>query len=241
VAFSRRTHLSIKFRKYELKFEFDGKLLAIKTMGRSYSKLPNPVSNDQSADWWAISAGLFCSLATFSILIILGTLIIPDLSCCGLNVTTTLSLLFTIFVEATSIFIGAYTAARFSITSEPMLPSEARSRNGWHGLAVWGTYYFIGALIANWITVGGILGLVNNPASSAITYDIVDDTPREESRAANQYEAPTKEPQRTVLTDQVTSKRFLSLVKFITLITFILNGLIAWHGAILGGKSTQKT
>jgi hypothetical protein len=202
-------------------------------------KLPNSFPKDQSADWWAIAAGLFCSLVTFAILITLGTLIIPALSCCSLNVRTTESLLFTVFVEATSIFVGAYTAARFSIGSSLISTSEARLRFGWHGLAVWGTYYLIGAVLANWITIGGILGLVSNSVPSfPITYDIADDT-RAESRRANQNEAPPKELQRTMVT-QETSNNFLTLVKFITLTTFILNGILAWHGAILGGISRPK-
>jgi hypothetical protein len=129
-------------------------------------------SSQHYVDWGAIVAGVFIAMAISSVFFAFGSAI-------GLSVTSfhpnesapVIGLaiaagLWLLWVEVSSFMGGAYVTGRMRRRIGDTKGHEVEMRDGVHGLIVWGVNIVIGTLVASWITLAGISGVVSTASNT---------------------------------------------------------------------------
>jgi hypothetical protein len=74
--------------------------------------------------------------------------------------------LWLLWVQVSSFIGGAYVTGRMRRRIGDAKGHEVEMRDGVHGLIVWGVNIVIGALVASWVTLAGISGVVSTASNS---------------------------------------------------------------------------
>src|SRR5436190_3557307 len=128
-------------------------------------------TNAHYVDWGAIFAGVFVSIAISSLFLAFGSAIGLSLTSFqpGQSVPVTgmviAAALWLLWVQISSFLGGGYVAGRMRRIGDGK-PHEVEMRDGAHGLIVWAVNIVIGAVLAGWITLAGVSGLVSTAANS---------------------------------------------------------------------------
>jgi hypothetical protein len=153
-------------------------------------------TNAHYVDWGAIFAGVFVSIAISSLFLAFGSAIGLSLTSFqpGESVPVTgmviAAALWLLWVQISSFLGGGYVAGRMRRRIGDGKPHEVEMRDGAHGLIVWAVNIVIGAVLAGWITLAGVSGLVSTAANSGAMDYYADRLMRIEGVAGNQAAAP---------------------------------------------------
>ncbi|MEP7173877.1 MAG: hypothetical protein ABI705_10360 [Aestuariivirga sp.] len=128
--------------------------------------------NTNYVDWGAIFAGVFVAIAVSSVFLAFGSAIGLSMTSfhpgesapvVGLLIAAGLWLL---WVQISSFIGGAYVTGRMRCRIGDAKPYEVTIRDGTHGLIVWAVNIVIGAVLAGWITIAGVSGVVSTASKS---------------------------------------------------------------------------
>ena len=123
-------------------------------------------------DWGAIFAGVFVAIAISSVFLAFGSAIGLSLTSfhpaesapvTGLVIAAGLWLL---WVQISSFIGGAYVTGRMRRRIGDAKAHEVTMRDGTHGLIMWAVNIVIGVVLAGWITIAGVSGVVSTAANS---------------------------------------------------------------------------
>jgi hypothetical protein len=123
-------------------------------------------------DWGAIFAGVFVAIAISSVFLAFGSAIGLSLTSfhpaesapvTGLVIAAGLWLL---WVQISSFIGGAYVTGRMRRRIGDAKAHEVTIRDGAHGLIVWAVNIVIGVVLAGWITIAGVSGVVSTASNS---------------------------------------------------------------------------
>jgi hypothetical protein len=123
-------------------------------------------------DWGAIFAGVFVAIAISSVFLAFGSAIGLSLTSfrpaesapvTGLVIAAGLWLL---WVQISSFIGGAYVTGRMRRRIGDAKAHEVTMRDGAHGLIMWAVNIVIGAVLAGWITIAGVSGVVSTASNS---------------------------------------------------------------------------
>lgn len=123
-------------------------------------------------DWGAIFAGVFVAIAISSVFLAFGSAI-------GLSLTSFRSAesapviglviaagLWILWVQISSFIGGAYVTGRMRCRIGDAQPHEVTMRDGAHGLIMWAVNIVIGSVLAGWIAIAGVSGVVSTASNS---------------------------------------------------------------------------
>ena len=123
-------------------------------------------------DWAAILAGVFVAIAISSVFLAFGSALGLSLTSfrpaesapvIGLVIAAGLWLL---WVQISSFIGGAYVTGRMRRRIGDAKAHEVTMRDGAHGLIIWAVNIVIGAILAGWITIAGVSGVVSTASNS---------------------------------------------------------------------------
>ena len=123
-------------------------------------------------DWGAILAGVFVAIAISSVFLAFGSAIGLSLTSfhpaesapvTGLVIAAGLWLL---WIQISSFIGGAYVTGRMRRRIGDAKPHEVTMRDGAHGLIMWAVNIVIGVILAGWITIAGVSGVVSTASNA---------------------------------------------------------------------------